>query len=166
MNQTVHTTTGQQPSSPPSTGTRQGPPNSRHLAGDDEELAAAMPSYERHTNAWCANIDEWQTKDGNPKVSIVWVRRETPTPRTCKKLNPPWDGVYKVVEVKLDGSVHVSENVFTGRQVQRAAAQVKPYRGDEEWLLEPPSRAFEPAPEDEDIAPWIRRRPRPLIEEC
>ena len=172
MNQAVHTTTGQQPfflffnRYPPRLVSAQLP----SVEGEDEELAAAhalvRETHQRMARKYRSVANRQRKSQSVELNSLVWIRRETPTPGTCKKLNPRWDGVYKVVEVRLNGSVYVVENVFTGRRVQRAAAQVKPYYGDEEWLLEPPSRAFEPAPEDEDIAPWIRRRPRRLIEEC
>ncbi len=87
-------------------------------------------------------------------------------PGTCKKLNPKWHGIYKVEEVVLDGSVYILKNIFTGQVLQRAAAQVKPYFGRGEWLVEPPSGPCEPDPEDEPPPPRTRRPPKRYIEEC
>ncbi len=87
-------------------------------------------------------------------------------PGTCRKLNVKWDGVYRVLEVVMDGSVHVLENLHTGQRVQRAAEQVKPYVGSEEWLVEPLETEFSPDPVDEPLPPRERRAPRRLIEEC
>ncbi len=70
------------------------------------------------------------------------------------------------MEVLLDGSANVLENLFTGTHIQRAAAQVKPYFGSEEWLLKPPEQVFEPDPVEEQLPPREQRRPRSLFEEC
>ncbi len=88
------------------------------------------------------------------------VKSEVPVPGTCKKLNLKWHGVYRVKEVVLDGSVHVVKNIFTRQVLQRAVAQVKPYFGKEEWLVEPPSGPCEPDPEDEPLPPRVRRLPK------
>lgn len=86
--------------------------------------------------------------------------------RRCRKLNPKWNGVYPVVEVLMDGSVYVVENLFAGNRTQRAAGQVKPYYWSEERLVEPLDSAFEPDPVDEQLPPRVRRPPRKLIKEC
>ena len=98
--------------------------------------------------------------------SLVWVKREVTQPGTSKKLNPKWEGPFKVVEVIREGSAYLLENLFTGQSVQRTAEKVKPYCGSEEWLTEP--RNLESAPEEgeEPIPPRLRRPPRRLIEEC
>ena len=71
-----------------------------------------------------------------------------------------------MLEVLREGSAYVLENVFTGKQIQRAAAQVKQYSGEGEWLLEPASRVFDPDPEKDALPPRTRRPPRRWIEEC
>ena len=96
----------------------------------------------------------------------VGVRRETALPGTCRKLNPKWDGPYRVISVYREGGSYLLENVHTGQRLQRAAEKVKPCEGQEEWLLSPPEvpsveeDPYEPPP------PRTRRPPRRLIEEC
>ncbi|KAG0716518.1 hypothetical protein GWK47_009493 [Chionoecetes opilio] len=97
--------------------------------------------------------------------ALVMGQKRDPIPGTCRKLNVKWDGVYRVVEVRLGGSSYVVENVFTEKQVQRAAEQVKPYYGSEEWLVEPVGGVLQPDPVDEQLAPRVRRPPKRLIEE-
>lgn len=67
--------------------------------------------------------------------SLVWVKNETQVPGTSKKLNVKWLGPYKVVEVVRDGSTYLLKNVFNDNLIERAANKVKPYYGDEQWLI-------------------------------
>ncbi len=69
-------------------------------------------------------------------------------------------------QVKLDGSVYILENLHIGAKLKRAAAKVKPYCEDGEWLLEPLDRAFIPNPDDEQLPQRTRRHPHRLVEEC
>ncbi|KAG0714265.1 Transposon Tf2-9 polyprotein [Chionoecetes opilio] len=171
MNQAVHTSTGQQPYF--AFFSRHAP----RLVGaalpdvegeqDDMDVAHAL-IRETHQKMSRRYRDVANQKRKNQVVEVgalVWVRKETTIPGTCRKLNVKWDGVYRVVEVRLGGSVYVLENVFTEKQVQRAAEQVKPYHGSEEWLVEPVERVLQPDPVDEQLAPRVRRPPRRLIEE-
>lgn len=64
--------------------------------------------------------------------SLIWVKKETVIPGTCRKLNSRWDGVYRVVEVLLGSE---------------AAGHVKSYYGSEKWLVEPPDGVFDLDPQ-------------------
>ncbi|KAG0700809.1 hypothetical protein GWK47_025451 [Chionoecetes opilio] len=171
FNQAVHTSTGQQPyfaffsrHAPRLVGTS--------LPGvegeqDDMDVAHAL-IRETHQKMSRRYRDVANRKRKNQVVEVgalVWVRKETTIPGTCRKLNVKWDGIYRVVEVRLSGSVYVLKNIFTEKEVQRAAEQVKPYHGSEEWLVEPVERVLQPDPVDEQLAPRVRRPPRRLIEE-
>ena len=97
--------------------------------------------------------------------TLVWVKRETVIPGTSRKMNVRWGGPYRVVDVLRNGGAYVVENSFTGQRLQRAAEKVKPYHGDEEWLLAPPPEVPCLEEEDEPLPPRQRRAPRRLIEE-
>lgn len=98
--------------------------------------------------------------------SLVWVRKEVLNPGVCRKLQPKWDGPYKVVEVLRDGGAYLLENLFTGQKVQRTAEKVKPYQGPEEWLVQPDESVCDVPEEDEPLPPRLRRPPKRLIEMC
>lgn len=159
MNQAVHTSTGSQPffvffsRHPPRLVTVQFP----SVDGDDDELAAAhaliQATHQKMAGQHRRVANRGRKNQSVGEGSLVWVRRETAVPGTCRKLNPRWDGVYRVSEVLLEGSAYIFENVFTGKQIQRAAPQVKSYCSEEEWLLEPPTRVFDPDPDTKTSAP-------------
>ena len=69
--------------------------------------------------------------------SLVWVKNETVIPNTSRKLNPKWIGPYKVKKVIRDGAKYELMNLFDDTLVERAADKVKPFIGQEQWLLEP-----------------------------
>lgn len=172
MNQAVHTSTGRQPffaffgRHPPRLVGTQLP--STEEEGDDVSAARALikETHQKMARRY-RDVANRRRKTQSVEVGVlVWVRKETTAPGTCRKLNPKWDGPYRVVEKLLEGSVYVVENVFTGKRIQRAADKVKPYHGSEEWLLEPQDSVFEPDPVDEQLPPRQRRPPRRLIEEC
>ena len=98
--------------------------------------------------------------------TLVWVRRETISPGVCRKLQPKWDGPYRVIEVIRHGGAYLLENLVTGQKVQRTAEKVKPYHGPEEWLLQTESMDCEVEEVNEPLPPRLRRPPRRLIEEC
>ncbi len=100
------------------------------------------------------------------KGALVWVKRETTLPGTCRKLNPRWDGPFKVVEVIREGGAYLLQNLFTGQAVQWTAEKVKPYHGSDEWLTEPECQVSAPEMDSEPIPPRLRRPPWRLIEEC
>ena len=104
----------------------------------------------------------------NMKVSVgtlVWVKRETITPGSSRKLNPKWTGPFRVVEVIRNGSAYLLEHPITGQRLQRAAEKLKVHYGSEDWLLQP--RSEEPAQDpDEAVEPLPPRTPRRLITEC
>ncbi|KAG0727867.1 Transposon Tf2-9 polyprotein [Chionoecetes opilio] len=134
---------------------------------DDMDVAHAL-IRETHQKMSRRYRDVANRKRKNQVVEVgalVWVRKETTIPGTCRKLNVKWHGIYRMMEVRLSGSVYVLKNVFTGKEVQRAAEQVKPYHGSEEWLVEPVESVLQPDPVDEQLAPRVRRPPRRLIEE-
>ena len=98
--------------------------------------------------------------------SLVWVKREVHDPGVCRKLQPKWNGPYRVVEVLRDGGAYLLENLFTAQTLQRTAEKVKPYQGQEEWLVVPDTSVSDVPEEDEVPPPRLRRPPRRLIEEC
>ena len=67
--------------------------------------------------------------------SLVWVKSETQVPGTSRKLNAKWQGPYRVIESVRDGSTYVLKNVFNDTIIERAANKIKPFIGDENWLL-------------------------------
>ena len=67
--------------------------------------------------------------------SLVFIKNETQIPGTSKKLNVKWLGPYKVLEKIRDGSAYIVKNVFTDAVVERAANKLKPFHGEEEWLI-------------------------------
>ena len=71
------------------------------------------------------------------KDALVWVRNETVIPNTSRKLNPKWIGPYRVTEVVRGGAKYRLVNLFDDTVLERAADKVKPYVGQEEWLIEP-----------------------------
>ncbi len=172
MNQAVHTSTGQQPyfayfsRHPPRLVSASLP----SVDGEADELAKAhalvRETHQKMSRRYRDAANSARKNQEVEKVDLVWVKGEVLVPGTCKKLNPMWHGVDRMEEVTLDGSVFVVKNIFTGQVLQRAAAQVKPYFGKEEWLVEPPSGPCEPNPEDEPLPPRVRRPPKRYIEEC
>ena len=98
--------------------------------------------------------------------SLVWVRKEVLNPGVCRKLQPKWDGPYRVVEVLREGGAYILENLFTGQKVQRTAEKVKPYHGQEEWLVKPDNIVCDVEEADEPLPPRLRKPPKRLIEEC
>ena len=69
--------------------------------------------------------------------SLVWVRNETITPGTSRKLNPRWTGPFKVIEVYRDGAKYKLQNLFDDTVIERTVDKIKPYIDDEKWLVEP-----------------------------
>lgn len=98
--------------------------------------------------------------------SLVWVRNERPLPGTSQKLNCKWLGPYKVTEVIRDGGSYRLKNVFDQRVIQRAAEKIKPYCGEEQWLLMPQEVVVPENDFSEHLPPRQRVPPRRLIEEC
>ncbi len=172
MNQAVHTSTGQQPyftffsRHPPRLVSASLP----SVDGETDELAEAHALIrETHQKMSRRYRDVANRVRKNQRLEVgalVWVKSETTVPGTCRKLNPKWNGVYRIVEVVMDGSVYIWESLLNGQKVQRASAQVKPYYGRKEWLVVPHVEPFVPDPEDEPLPPRLRRPPRRLTEEC
>ncbi|XP_076038870.1 uncharacterized protein LOC143024042 [Oratosquilla oratoria] len=136
---------------------------------EDEAEIAHRVIRETHHKMTTEYQNVANRRRGEQKVEVgalVWIRKETTMPGTCRKLNPKWEGPYTVVEVVAGHSVYGLRNPFTGKETRRAAAQVKPYFGSEEWLVEPVEKEFHPDPEVEILPPRMRRAPRRLIEEC
>ncbi len=152
MNQAVHTSTGQQPyfaffSRYPPRLLSAALPSVDGAADELAESHALVRETHQKMSRRYRDVANRARRTHRVEVgALVWVRNEVPVPGTCKKLNPKWHGVYRVEEVVLDGSVYLVKNLFTGQVLQRAAAQVKPYFGSEEWLVEPPSGPCEPDP--------------------
>lgn len=94
----------------------------------------------------------------------VWVKNEVTPPGISRKLWAKWIRPYRVVEKLGGGVAYRLQNPFTGVETQRAADEVRPYRGSEEWLLDPQEIDIEQT-EQEVLPPRARRPPRRLIEE-
>lgn len=104
------------------------------------------------------------------KGDKVWVRNETPKPGTSQKLNYRWVGPYEVLEVIREGSAYRLKHAFDHSEIQRAAEKVKPYVGEEIWLVEPEVHVDEDNDDEllslERFPPRERKQPRRLLEEC
>ncbi len=88
--------------------------------GEDDDMAVAhaliLETQRKMTRRY---RDVANRKRKNQKVEVgtlVWIKNETTVPGTCRKLNIKWDGIYRVVEMVIDSSVYVVENVFTGKK--------------------------------------------------
>lgn len=46
-----------------------------------------------------------------------------------------WLGPYRVIESIRDGSTYVLKNLFNEIVIERAADKIKPFHGDEQYLL-------------------------------
>ncbi|MPC61602.1 hypothetical protein E2C01_055676 [Portunus trituberculatus] len=64
------------------------------------------------------------------------VKRETTESGVCKKLFVKWNEPYKVEVLSNDGG-YVLKDPFTGKLLKRAAVKMKPFCGEEQYLLEP-----------------------------
>ena len=71
-----------------------------------------------------------------------------------------------MVEVLRGGGAYVVKDPFTGQQLQRAAEKIKPFYGDDQWVLEPQNTTFCADLETEVLPPRVHRPPRRYIEEC
>lgn len=172
MNAAVHTSIAQQPyfaffsrHAPRVVGTR--------LPGvdgeeEDRDIARRIirETHEKMTRKY-RGVANRKRKEQKVNVgSLVWVRRETTEPGVCKKLCVKWNGPYEVVEVLRNGGGYVVKDPFSGQLVQRAAEKVKPYCGEEEYVVEPQDTVFHTDLETEVLPPRVHRRPRRYIEEC
>ena len=99
--------------------------------------------------------------------SYVWVHVEEPLPNTAIKLNPKWQGPYKVTHVVDEGRAYQLENLFDGSRITRAAEKLKLYV-DRDRILGELDECL-PVPEEESeteeepvLAPRIRRPPARL----
>ena len=172
MNAAVHTTTGCQPYfaffsryAPSLVGSRL-----PVVDGEEDDLTVAhriiRETHEKMSRKY-RSIANRNRKDQRVEAeSLVWVKRETTDPGVCKKLCVRWDGPYRVVQVLREGGAYIVQNPFTGQKLQRAAEKIKPYYGDEQWLLEPQNTTFSPGIETEVLPPRVRRPPRRYLEEC
>lgn len=97
---------------------------------------------------------------------LVWVRAETVVPDTSRKLNVKWWGPCRVKEIVREGGAYRLENVFTGVELNRAAGKLKPYHGEEQWLLEPREVNVEEFPDEPPVSPRVRRPVKRYVEEC
>ena len=121
--------------------------------------------------------------------SLVWIKKEHVIPGTARKLNAKWVGPYRVLEKIRNGAKYKLVNPLDQTVVERAAEKIKPYYGDESWLLELeecsadepdiPINVDEPTDDDselhelvgnepylpEDLPKRVRKPPRRLIEE-
>ena len=74
--------------------------------------------------------------------SLVWVRNETITPGTSRKLNP------------RDGAKYKLQNLFDDTVIERTVDKIKPYIDDEKWLVEPQELTLdEPANVSVEVPP-------------
>ncbi len=132
--------------------------------GDEEEVEVAhkviRDTHLRMSRRYWEIANRHRKNQTVVKGTLVWVKRETTLPGTCRKLNPRRDGPFKVVEVIKEGGAYLLQNLFTGQAVQRTAEKVKPYHGSDEWLTERKSQVSAPEMESEPIPPRLRRPPR------
>lgn len=99
---------------------------------------------------------------------LVWVKRENTIPGTSRKLNEKWTGPWKVTKVVRGGAKYEVKDLFSDLTIERTCDKVKPFRGREEWLIEPQEQIHvEPAIEMDYNARGMRERhpPSRLIEE-
>ena len=174
MNAAVHEATGEQPyylmfhrHAPRYVGT--------NLPQVDDEidmsvaLEAVRQTSREKRRKWLAraNMDR---KDQTVNIDdLVWVKREQVSSTAERKLGLKWIGPYKVTKVALGGVSYELKNVFNGTIINRAADKIRPYIGEEQYLLEMgeiviPSDDEEEMEEPRGARP--RRPPRRYIEEC
>ena len=171
LNQSVHTSTGQQPYF--AFFSRHAPRNAAGflpvVEGDEEGKAEAHRLLLEMQRTMCERgraIANRDRKDESVEMgALVWVKSEVPVGGTCRKLNLKWVGPYRVIQVLRGGGAYILQHPFNGQTVQRAAEKVKPFRERGEWVFGP-QETYEPLPEEEVIPARERRAPRRLIEEC
>ncbi len=174
MNTAVHTTTGQQPyfaffsRHPPRLINLELPSVDGTVEGISEAHAIVKETHAKMARKYRAAANKARK---NPKVEmgkLVWVKAETTQPNTCRKLNRKWRGPYRVVEVIRDGSAYILQNIFDGKEIQRAAekVKVKPYFGSEEWLMGMQEVNVQEEEDAEPLPPRQRKAPHRYIEEC
>ena len=172
MNAAVHTSTAQQPyyaffsrHAPRTVGSRL-----PDVEGGEDDLAIAhrliRETHEKMTRKYRCVANRGRKEQKVELDALVWIKRETAEAGVCKKLSVRWDGPYKVVEVMRNGGAYVVKDPFTGQQLQRAAEKIKPFYGDDLWVLEPQNTTFRADLETEVLPPRVRRPPRRYIEEC
>ena len=171
LNQSVHTSTQQQPYF--AFFSRHAPRSSAgHLPaveGDEEGKAEAHALLLETQRRMCNRSRQVANRGRmNQRVevdSLVLVKNETVMAGTCRKLNLRWCGPFRVKTVLRDGGAYVLENVFTGQLVQRAAEKVKPYWESGPWIMPQPEMCV-PEATPEAVPARDRRPPRRYIEEC
>lgn len=172
MNTAVHTSTDQQPyyaffsrHAPRTVGMRL-----PSVDGEEDDVSIAhriiREIHEKMTQKYRSVANRGRKDQVVDKDALVWVKRETLESGVSKKLSVRWDGPYKVVEVSRDGGAYLVENPFTGQKLQRAAEKIKPFHGDEQWIVEPQNTSFSADVETEPLPSRIRRPLRRYIEEA
>ena len=175
LNTSFHTTTGTQPyfaffsRYPPRLFNSDLP----SVEGTQEEIKEAhailKETHQKMARRYRTTANRTRKNQRVDEGALVWVKTETSQPGTSSKLGAKWKGPYRVVEVIRDGSAYILKNVFTGKEIQRAAEKVKLYCGTEEWLLDNQEihrQEEEEEEEHEPLPPRVRRPPRRYIEEC
>jgi len=172
MNAAVHTSIAQQPyfaffsrHAPRLVGTRLPTIDSEE---DDLVIARRIirETQEKMTRKYRGVANRKRKEQRVDIGALVWVKRETTESGVCKKLSVRWNGPYEVVEVLRNGGGYVVKDPFTGQLLQRAAEKVKPFCGEEQYLVEPQDSVFQADLETEVSPPRTRRPPRRYIEEC
>jgi len=169
MNAAVHTSTGHQPyyafysrHAPRLVGTRL-----PTVEGEEDDVTIAhriiRETHEKMSRKYGSVANRKRKEQKVDVDALVWVKRETTEQCVCKKLSVRWDGLYGVVEVMREGGAYIVQNPFTGQRFQRAAEKIKPFLGDEQWLLEPQNITFSADEENEVLPPRVRRLPRTYI---
>ena len=172
MNAAVHTSIAQQPyfaffsrHAPRLVGTRL-PTVDGEVDDFDVARQVIRETHEKMTQRYRRVANRKRKEQRVDIGALVWIKRETTESGVCKKLSVRWNGPYQVVEVLRHGGGYVVKDPFTGKQVQRAAEKVKPFYGEEQYLVEPQDTVFQADLETEVLPPRTRHPPKRYIEDC
>ncbi|MPC55650.1 hypothetical protein E2C01_049593 [Portunus trituberculatus] len=161
MKAAVHTSTTQQPA-PHMVGNRL-----PTVDGEESDLDIARrvirETHEKITQKYWSVANRKHKEQRLDVGKLVWVKRETTDSGVCKKLGVKWNELYKVIEVLRNRGGYVVTDPFTEQLLQRAAEKLKPFYGEEQYLLEP---LFHADVETEVLPSRLRRPLRQYIEKC
>ena len=174
LNAAVHETTGEQPHylmfnrhAPRFVGT------TLPQVDDDVDVNFALDVVRQmapeNSRKWLRRANEGRKEQTVNVGDLVWVKREQFSSTMERKLGIKWIGPYKVTEMAQGGVSYVLENAFTGDKIHRASNKIKPFVGDEGYLVDM-NEVVLPSDDDlEEEEPRVARQRRPVrryIEEC